>query len=365
MSSPREIEGMNEKVYKSIKMSYEFLQSNEAKSLLLLCSLHGEDDDIKVEDLLRYGVGWGLFDNVDTIEGARCRVHSLVERLKDSSLLLDGDDNGTVKMHDVIRDVVINIASEEKHMFTIRTAIELQNLSKREDAVAISLPYINDNSELPNQFEYSKLELLLLFDQKIDFSIPDSFFEELKDLKVLKLSESWSEVLPSSLSSLENLQTLCLDGYVVQNAIIIGELKNLKALSLSLSDIKRLPKEIGQLTHLQLLDLRKCSELKFIPPNVLSNLKMSEELYLPDYVEWEVEAQSTESINAMVSELDGLAELTKLHICIENAKILQDTKFFERLKSYRIAIGSAWDLNETWETSRILKLKISFQSDCL
>ena len=257
ISRPIEIVGTDEKVYKSIKLSYEFLPDEE-KSLLLLCSLHAEDYSMKVEDLLKYAVGWDLLKNDHKIKHARSKVHKLVEGLKDSSLLLDGNYNGTVKMHDVIRDVIIYIAAEEKHMFTIRTAIELQNLSKMEDAVAISLPYINGDLDLPNQFECSKLELLLLFNQKIDFRIPDSFFEGLKDLKVLKLSRrSWSGVLllPSSLSSLENLQTLCLDGEV-QNAIIIGELKNLKALSLSLSNTERLPKEIGQLTHLQLLDLR-------------------------------------------------------------------------------------------------------------
>ena len=71
--------------------------------------------------------------------------------LKDSKILAYCWMVKSVKMHDVIRDVVIYIASDEKHMFTIRTAIELQNLSKREDVVAISLPYINDDSELPNQ----------------------------------------------------------------------------------------------------------------------------------------------------------------------------------------------------------------------
>ncbi|KAL4639792.1 hypothetical protein ACB092_03G243700 [Castanea dentata] len=362
MSSPIEIEGMDEKVYKSIRLSYEILGSEEAKSLLLLCSLHPEDYDIEVEDLLKYGVGLGLFRNLDTIEEARCRVHSLVERLKDSSLLLDGDRKGEVKMHDVIRDVVINIAAEEKHWFTLRTVNELRTQSKCEDTVAISLPCTNNDSDLPNQFECSKLELLLLFRQNFGFRIPDSFFEGLKDLKVLKLSVSTLGVFPSSLSSLENLQTLCLDG-TVRDVTRIGELKNLKALSLSLYYTERLPKEIGPLTHLQLLDLRKCSSLKFIPPNVLSNLKRLEELYLPDKVEWEVEAQSTERVTAMFSELDHLSRLTKLYICIMNAKILPKAMVFERLKSYRIAIGSTLSSNEISETSRILKLNISLESD--
>ena len=128
MSCPIKIEGMDEEVYKSLKLSYEFLESDEAKSLLLLCSLHGEDYDIAVEDLLKYGVGLDLFHNVHKIEDARCSVYTLVEGLKDSCLLDGNYINGTVKIHDVIRDVVINIAAEEKHMFTIRTAIELQTL---------------------------------------------------------------------------------------------------------------------------------------------------------------------------------------------------------------------------------------------
>ena len=202
----------------------------------------------------------------------------------------------------------------------------------------------------------------MLFYQKINFHIPDSFFEGFKDLKVLELSRSWSGVLPSSLSSPENLQTLCLDGEV-QNAIIIGELKNLKALSLSWSNTERLPKGIGQLTHLQLLDLGKCFQLKFIQPNFLSNLKRLEELYLPYDVEWEMEVKSTEKINAMVLELDHLSHLTMLHISIKNAKILPKAIVFERLESYRIAIGSAWLWGENLETSRFLKLNLSFQSN--
>ena len=85
---------------------------------------------------------------------------------------------------------------------------------------------------------------------------------------------------------------------------------------------------------------------------------------MPNDVEWEVEAQSTERVTAMVSELDHLSHLTKLHICIKNAKILPKAMVFKSLESYNIAIGSAWFGGETLETSRILKLRISFQSDC-
>ncbi|PON97668.1 NB-ARC domain containing protein [Trema orientale] len=55
-SSQTNIEGMSEKVYSSIKLSYDFLGSEEAKILLLLCSLHEEDANIFIEKLLRYSL---------------------------------------------------------------------------------------------------------------------------------------------------------------------------------------------------------------------------------------------------------------------------------------------------------------------
>ena len=340
------------------KWSYEFLKSNEAKSLWLLCSLHREDYNIKVEDLLKYGVGLSLFGNLDKIEDARCRVHTLVKKLKDSSFLLEGDDNGTIKMHDVIRDVAINIAAEERQMFMIRNTTDLQDRLNCKDSFAISLPYIDD-CDLPKSFECPNLHLPFMFEQTKTFQIPFSFFEGLKELRVLSLSQIWFEILPSSLLSLVKLQTLYLDG-TVKDVTIIGELKNLKILCLSLENFEQLPKEIGHLTHLQLLDLEECSDLKVIPPNVLSNMKILQELYLPSTVEWEVE-QSIERSNAMVSELDNLSHLIMLRTHIQNSKILPKAMVFERLVSYRIVIGSDLFKEEMLEASRILKLNISFQ----
>nr|POE92916.1 disease resistance protein [Quercus suber] len=361
MCDPIKIDGMDEKVYKSIKWSYEFLKSNEAKSLWLLCSLHREDYNIKVEDLLKYGVGLSLFGNLDKIEDARRRVHTLVKKLKNSSLLLEGDGNGTVKMHDVIRDVAINIAAEERQMFMIRNTTDLQERLNRKDSFAISLPYIDD-CDLSRRFECPNLHLFFMFDQKETSQIPISFFEGLKEVRVLSLSQIWFETLPSSHLSIEKLQTLCLEG-TVEDVTIIGELTNLKILRLSLENFEQLPKEIGHLTHLQLLDLEECYDLNVIPPNVLSNMKILQELYLPSTVQWEVEEQSTERSNAMVSELDNLSHLIVLHIRIQNSKILPKAMVFERLVSYRIVIGSYWFRKKTVEASRILKLNISFQSD--
>nr|POE99974.1 disease resistance protein [Quercus suber] len=78
----------------------------------------------------------------------------------------------------------------------------------------------------------------------------------------------------------KNLQTLVLLKCESEDLALIGELKNLKALVLLKSEIKQLPMGIRQLTHLQLLDLRKCTKLEAIPSNVLSNLKILEEIHM-------------------------------------------------------------------------------------
>ena len=118
---PENIPGVNDKVYSSIKLSYDRLESDEARSCLLLCCLFPEDYDIPIEYLVRYGWGRGYFSSCVTLEDARNRVHSLVDQLKRRFLLLDSSsERGYVEMHDdIVRDVAISIASRDPHGFLI------------------------------------------------------------------------------------------------------------------------------------------------------------------------------------------------------------------------------------------------------
>ncbi|TQD94000.1 hypothetical protein C1H46_020425 [Malus baccata] len=110
-SLPENIPGLDHKVYSSIKWSYDKLESDEARSCLLLCCLFPEDYDIPIEYLVRYGWGRGYFSNIVTLEESRNRVHSLVDKLQRRFLLLDSKVKEATKMHDIVRDVAISIAS--------------------------------------------------------------------------------------------------------------------------------------------------------------------------------------------------------------------------------------------------------------
>ncbi|CAN6692835.1 unnamed protein product [Malus baccata var. baccata] len=159
-STPVNIPGVNDKVYSSIKWSYDRLESDEARLCLLLCCLFPEDYDIPIEYLVRYGWGRGYFSSSFTLEDARNRVHSLVGQLKRRFLLLDNGKSEATKMHDVVRDVAIWIASRDPHGFLIRSDAENKgwpNLATYDHYTTISL--VGD-LEIQDGLKCPKLELL-------------------------------------------------------------------------------------------------------------------------------------------------------------------------------------------------------------
>ncbi|KAL7170094.1 hypothetical protein ACSBR2_035026 [Camellia fascicularis] len=131
-SMVKNIRGVEEKVFKSLELSYDFLGSREIKECFLLCCLYAEDFNIPIEDLVRYGVGIELFEAIDSVSEARDRVHASVDDLKKGYLLMDGEEEGCVKMHDIVRDVAISIASREEHSFMVRCDEALKEWPEKE-----------------------------------------------------------------------------------------------------------------------------------------------------------------------------------------------------------------------------------------
>uniref|UniRef100_F6HVH3 Disease resistance protein n=1 Tax=Vitis vinifera TaxID=29760 RepID=F6HVH3_VITVI len=91
-----------------------------------------------------------LFQGTDTLEDTRNRVETLVDNLKASNLLLETGDNAFMRMHDVVRDVALAIASKD-HVFSLREGVGLEEWPKLDElqrCSKISLPY-NDICKLP------------------------------------------------------------------------------------------------------------------------------------------------------------------------------------------------------------------------
>ncbi|XP_077214021.1 putative disease resistance protein At4g27220 [Tasmannia lanceolata] len=341
-SSARNIEGVEKEVYSRLELSYNYIESEEAKLCFLFCCVFPEDRNIKVGLLMRYMMGERVFKGVNNFEKAWNRILTLVEKLKDSCLLLDGDTKGCVKMHDVVRDVAILIASRKEHGFLVKVGLELtewpENLDecKRLSLMGTSIGMLPEPPNCP------RLSTLLLQQMNGWEEIPNNFIEGMKVLAVLDLSNTLISSLPPSLPYLKNLKTLCLDECSCLDDIsLLGGLEKLEVLSLRQTGIKELPIEIGQLSNLKVLDLTRCDGLTMVAPNVISRLTKLEELYMGNsFNEWEVRGSSGDGSKASFDEVASLARLTLLYIHVKdvNCLSLEVPGPWEKLKKFRICV---------------------------
>ncbi|VVA34971.1 PREDICTED: disease resistance [Prunus dulcis] len=329
-SAPGSISLMNDRVYSSIQWSYDRLESDEAKSCLLLCCLFPEDYDIPIEYLVRYGWGRGYFSNTDSVEEARNRVHSLVDKLQRRFLLLDSKLKDHTKMHDIVRDVAIQIASRDPHRFLIRCDAEKKGWPKIYDHyTTISLIPINID-EIPVGLDCPKLELLHLEGERYSENSMDIMCKGMKKLKVLALVDVRGiSALPSSLGLLKSLRTLSLNGCLLTDiSDVIGSLENLEILSFrECVNMLELPREIGLLKHLRLLDITDCNRLQKIPHGLLSSLSSLEELYMENSFHiWEQSAAKSED-KRMASLVEVMSLSNHLKVLVI---VIPDFNFFPK-----------------------------------
>ncbi|GAY67063.1 hypothetical protein CUMW_253660 [Citrus unshiu] len=353
-SNPRKIKGMDADL-SSIELSYKVLEP-EAQFLFQLCGLLNDGSRLPIDDLIRYVFALdNLFTGIDTLEVARNRVYTLMDHLKGPCLLLNGDTEDHVKMHQIIHALAVLIASD-KLLFNIQNVADVKEeveKAARKNPTAISIPF-RDISELPDSLQCTRLKLFLLFTEDSSLQIPNQFFDGMTELLVLHLTGIHFPSLPLSLGSLINLRTLSFDCCHLEDVARVGDLAKLEILSFRNSHIEQLPEQIGNLTRLKLLDLSNCSKLKVIEPEVMSRLSRLNELYMGNSFTRKVEGQS----NASVVELKQLSSLTILDMHIPDAQLLLEDLISVDLERYRIFIGDVWNWSGKYECSRTLKLKL-------
>ncbi|PHT37314.1 hypothetical protein CQW23_25014 [Capsicum baccatum] len=336
-SAPRNIRGVLADVYQPLKISYNHLGSDEAKDAFLLCSLFEEDSNICTEELLRYGMGLGIFSELENLECARNRVSNLLETLKNCFLLSQVLDKDYVKMHDVVRDMAIHIASEVSHMSIVA----------------------NKFDERPRPISCPRLKLLMLkLRFKEGFKLQDDFFDGMSELTVISLSGYDEECIlpfPSSIQRLSNLSTFWLSNLRLDDVSIIGKLVTLEILSIRDSYLEELPVEIGNLTNLIILEYywyegyRKSMR---ISPGVLSRLVRLEELHMVG-----VEDCSYSTLR----ELESLSRLTALTFdkCSEDV-IYSNLGLSSKLTRYALKVGEVYmDFSIMKTYDKIIALKVT------
>ncbi|XP_057744732.1 uncharacterized protein LOC130962545 [Arachis stenosperma] len=329
----------------STRLSYGLLENEELKLTFLLCARM--DHNALVADLVKYCIGLGFLQGVYSVWEVRDKVQMLLAKLKDAGLLSNSYSRNRFTMQNLVRDAALSISSEERHVFTMTEGKfdEWPSKDELERCTVISLKHCDFIRGFPNSLKCPSLSVFHIENNDPSLEIPDSFFQEMKELRVLILIGVNLSSLPSSIKCLTNLRMLCLEQCILGEKLeLIGELKNLRILSFSGSDIRILPDKLSHLSKLQIFDISNCYKLRIVPYCVMSSLTRLEELYMRNIpFQWEVDdgKQKHQSENASLSVLGDLDQLTNLDLQIPSVSYLPKNLFFDKLYSYKITIGSS------------------------
>uniref|UniRef100_A0A6N2KWX1 Disease resistance protein winged helix domain-containing protein n=1 Tax=Salix viminalis TaxID=40686 RepID=A0A6N2KWX1_SALVM len=222
---------VEEEVFRILRFSYTHLHDRALRDCFLYCGLFPEDFEIPRENLIDYLIDEGVVKQQKSREAEINKGHTMLDRLEKSAIgRLRGGNY--VKMHDLIRDMAIQIL-EENSQAIVKAGAQLKELpdahewSEKLKSVSLMHNHIEEihfghSPRCPN------LSTLLLCDNRQLGFIADLFFKQLHRLKVLDLSRTYIEYLPDSVSDLEGLTSLLLKD--CQRLSSVPSLKKLRAL---------------------------------------------------------------------------------------------------------------------------------------
>ncbi|KAJ0654625.1 putative P-loop containing nucleoside triphosphate hydrolase, leucine-rich repeat domain superfamily [Helianthus annuus] len=255
---------LDKNVQEIIKISYEYIEEDECKAIFLHCGLFPEDANISIEDLTRHAWGLKLLRNVDTLRDARDRTKTCVQNLINANLLINGDQVGCVKMHDLVLAFVVGRVSNGDHAWIINQG-DLSKWGRDEMSESYKKMSLTCRglSEFPREFKYPNLDLLLLLNGDESLKFSENFYENMENLEVIAYYNMSYPLLPRSLKCSTNLKALCLHSckLMFDDCSFIGDLVNLEVLSFAHCAIRKLPATIANLRKLKLLDLTGCVDL--------------------------------------------------------------------------------------------------------
>ncbi|KAK9677305.1 hypothetical protein RND81_11G135000 [Saponaria officinalis] len=310
--SPSKFTGMRDHVFNVLRFSYDSLKDETMKACFLCCSIFPEDYDIPKDTLIEHWIAEGLINDPYDINEARNQGNDVIELLKSACLLETNKTGEIVKMHDVIRDMALWIASEDdngRDKFVVERqnkiidAIRIAKWSKAEKITVFGADTICTSPICVN------LRTLFVRDCSLT-QFPSGFFRQMPTLRVLDLSNNRNLVeLPEEITTLVTLQYLDLSRTGIENLPVeFGNLTEMRHLLLNhMTDLTVIPQDVvGRFLHLRVLNMNySCSDDSLdevIDNNVLSNGK---ELLLH-------EVEQSENLQDLSMSLTTLESVTKL-----------------------------------------------------
>ncbi|KAL2531052.1 putative disease resistance protein [Forsythia ovata] len=278
---------MENEVLPILLYSYDRLRDPKLQRCFLYCSLYPEDYPIRREELIENFILEELMDRRLSRRAENDQGHAILNQLERACLLERVLWDGSMKMHDLIRDMALGI-TKHNHRYMVKAGLYLREIPDvqewTEDLDKISLMK-NSIEEIsigmsPN---CPRLSTLILSENPLK-SIPDCFFTQMRGLRTLNLSHTSIQYLPHSISDLENLRTLLLRYcFSLKSVPTLEKLRLLTRLDLSHTGIEELPDGVESLTNLKVLDLVGTS-LSMIPTGVLHSLSLLQQLRLPIHI---------------------------------------------------------------------------------
>ncbi|XP_018485471.1 probable disease resistance protein At1g12290 isoform X2 [Raphanus sativus] len=299
---------VKEKILPILKYSYDNLEGDNVKSCFLYCSLFPEDALIDKERIIDFWICEGFIDGYESKERAVNQGYEILGTLVCASLLQEGgkyDNKSYVRMHDVVREMALWIASDlEKHKgsYIVRAGVGLNEVPKVQNWQLVTRMSLVNNKikEIHESHKCPKLTTLLLQNNRCLVSISGEFFRSMPRLVVLDLS--WNvnlKVLPEQIS----------------------ELVSLRYLDLSESNIVSLPVGLQKLKRLMHLNLESMLCLEGF--SGISNLSSLKTLKLLNFIMWPT--------MSLLEELERLEHLEVLTVEITSSSVLKQLLCSHRL----------------------------------
>jgi disease resistance protein RPS2 len=361
VSCPTHIE---DKIYNPLKWSYDSLEDENIKDCFLYCSLFPEDFSIAISELTQCWLAEGLVVEEENYEDSFNRVIVLIENMKDSCLLEEGAREDTVKMHDVVRDVAIWIASfEDGYKSLVHSGIGLTEMSV--DKLSYSLKRVsfmnNKIIRLPDcVVQCSEASTLLLQGNRPLDKVPERFLQGFEALRVLNMSGTRIHSMPLSLLQLGELRALLLGGcFFLEELPSLEGLSRLQVLDLSATRIRELPRGMGNLSNLKQLILSNTYCLKTIQVGIISRLSCLEVLDLTHsgYC-FSVKRDAQEKM-ACFEELKCHERLLVVYIRLERIPYFsdEDHSWIDRLRQLHFSVGPMGNFLPTRHEKRAVSIR--------
>ncbi|CAF1925233.1 unnamed protein product [Brassica napus] len=282
-SNAAKFSGMDE-ILPVLMYSYDSLKEKHVKSCFLYCSLFPEDFEIRKDILIEYWICEGFIQENQSRENAFDEGYSIISSLLRACLLLEEQvDKVKVKMHDVVREMALWVASdlgEHEGRYTVQAGAGLRDIPEVESWVPVRKMSLMNNEiqELSGSPCCPELTTLLLQENKL-VTISSEFFRQMPRLLVLDLSRnSWFNGLPEKMSLVALRYLNLSDTHIERLPVGLQESRMLICLNLEFTrSIENVSGMISKFSRLRRLGLR----------NSYTKLDMSllEELQLLKYLQ--------------------------------------------------------------------------------